>query len=371
VFFDNFRVTHEHGRILEENHYYAYGLRNACISSRAYGAPGNEYGYQGEYNEFDDDIGWNDFELRNYDAQIGRFLQQDPYGQFASGYMGMGDDPINKIDEDGGWAAIGMFQGMSRLGIMATTTLGGAIVGGAIDLLSGGDGGKGLLIGASAGLVSNFVSGINWGRVAVSAAPKIGHQVIDLCVNNEPVNSFARNASYSPPQFPPFSTLLSNYPLPYEIRPDRTPINPKLPMDDNSDDPAVANFQYFNQCAIRMSITLRKSGVNLSGVRNITNPGGQTYANGNVIGATNLARFLLKYGQPQAYDGTKSDIAAVLKNKTGIIYFQGYNENYGTNLPEERSNGNVHIDLWNNDTIMAPYLGQMLDAKRVLFWEVK
>ena len=104
VFFDNFRVTHEHGRILEENHYYAYGLKNACISSRAYGAPGNEYGYQGDYSELDEDIGWNDFELRNYDAQIGRFIEQDPYGQFASGYMGMGDNPINLSDPSGGFS---------------------------------------------------------------------------------------------------------------------------------------------------------------------------------------------------------------------------------------------------------------------------
>ena len=109
----------------------------------------------------------------------------------------------------------------------------------------------------------------------------------------------------------------------------------------------------------------------MSGVKNITNPGGQTYASGNVIVVTNLAGFLLKYGKPQVFDGTRYNIASALKNKTGIIYFQGYNENYGTILPEERGNGNVHIDLWNNDTVMAPYLQQMLDAKRVLFWETE
>jgi hypothetical protein len=40
--------------------------------------------------------------LRSYDPQIGRFLQHDPYGQFASGYVGMGNDPGNNVDEDGG-----------------------------------------------------------------------------------------------------------------------------------------------------------------------------------------------------------------------------------------------------------------------------
>jgi hypothetical protein len=50
----------------------------------------------------DDDIGWHDFMLRNYDAQIGRWVQQDPYQQFASPYVGMGNDPINNTDPSGG-----------------------------------------------------------------------------------------------------------------------------------------------------------------------------------------------------------------------------------------------------------------------------
>jgi hypothetical protein len=42
------------------------------------------------------------FALRNYDAQIGRWVQQDPYQQFASPYLGMGNDPVNVIDPSGG-----------------------------------------------------------------------------------------------------------------------------------------------------------------------------------------------------------------------------------------------------------------------------
>jgi RHS repeat-associated protein len=62
----------------------------------------NNYLYQGAYSELDEDIGWTDFALRNYDAQIGRWVQQDPYDQFASPYIGIGDDPINNIDPSGG-----------------------------------------------------------------------------------------------------------------------------------------------------------------------------------------------------------------------------------------------------------------------------
>ena len=70
------QVRHDRGRIIEENHYYAFGLKIAAISSKAYGAPNNNYLYQGDFSEFDDDLGWNDFELRSYDPQIARFLPQ-------------------------------------------------------------------------------------------------------------------------------------------------------------------------------------------------------------------------------------------------------------------------------------------------------
>ena len=62
----------------------------------------NNYLYQGAFALLDEDIQWTDFPLRNYDAQIGRWVQQDPYQQFASPYVGMGDDPANNTDPSGG-----------------------------------------------------------------------------------------------------------------------------------------------------------------------------------------------------------------------------------------------------------------------------
>jgi RHS repeat-associated protein len=107
VFFDNLQVGIIQGNIAEENHYYAYGLKIATLSSKKLGDSyegqlKNNYLYQGAFSELDEDIGWNDFMLRNYDAQIGRWVQQDPYDQFASPYIGIGDDPINNIDPSGG-----------------------------------------------------------------------------------------------------------------------------------------------------------------------------------------------------------------------------------------------------------------------------
>ena len=45
--------------------------------------------------------------LRSYDPQIGRFLQYDPYSQFASGYVGMGNDPGSMVDPTGGFSGPG------------------------------------------------------------------------------------------------------------------------------------------------------------------------------------------------------------------------------------------------------------------------
>jgi RHS repeat-associated protein len=112
VYFDHFQVTHTRGRIIEENHYYAYGSKMAGISSAAMpsgmgGAKQNSrvnYGFQGDFSEEDIDAQWNEFDLRTYDPQIGRFTSVDPYDQFTSPYIGMGNNPASTIDPSGGWS---------------------------------------------------------------------------------------------------------------------------------------------------------------------------------------------------------------------------------------------------------------------------
>ena len=109
VYFDNLNVSIAAGNIIEEDHYYAYGLKIAAISSKKLGdgyegTLDNKYLMQGAFSEMDDDIGWNDFAFRNYDPQIGRWVQQDPFAAFyiSSPYVGMANDPINNIDPSGG-----------------------------------------------------------------------------------------------------------------------------------------------------------------------------------------------------------------------------------------------------------------------------
>ena len=168
-----------------------------------------------------------------------------------------------------------------------------------------------------------------------------------------------------------FSTLISNYPMPYEHKPNRAPADREIPANDYDDE----SFLYPNQCAIRVSIALIKSGVPLKGVKNKTNPGGQVYdANGNVLGALNLANHLAgatMFGTPQKINGINEDALSMLEGRTGIIFFQGYNHYYGFNVPESRGNSNVHIDLWNKNTLMSPYTDQMLNSTTIWFWEIK
>ncbi len=58
------------------------------------------YAYQGQ--EKDTETGKEAFELRLWDSRIGRWLTTDPAGQYASPYLGMGNNPISRIDPDGG-----------------------------------------------------------------------------------------------------------------------------------------------------------------------------------------------------------------------------------------------------------------------------
>jgi RHS repeat-associated protein len=99
-------VLHNHGRIVEENHYYAFGLKIAGISSHKLadaneGNTDNKYLYNDKELDDEGDLNWLDYGFRNYDSQIGRFVQVDPLTDEMpdmSTYHYAYNDPITNVD---------------------------------------------------------------------------------------------------------------------------------------------------------------------------------------------------------------------------------------------------------------------------------
>ena len=113
------KTSNGSAELLMRADYYPFGME---MPGRKYSSEAYRYDYQGQYAEKDGETGLHHFELRQWDARIARWNSTDPYGQYFSPYMGMGNNPVSLVDPDGGYSKIGAWirngfrsKGMDRV----------------------------------------------------------------------------------------------------------------------------------------------------------------------------------------------------------------------------------------------------------------
>ena len=120
VYFDDIRIEHIRGALLEESHYYPFGLTMASVSSKVLEKKDNKYKFNaGSEQNVELGLNFYDTRFRTFDPTLGSFRQIDPIDGAERGftlYVYSGNNPITFNDplglkwkdsiqtKDGDWA---------------------------------------------------------------------------------------------------------------------------------------------------------------------------------------------------------------------------------------------------------------------------
>ncbi|MEQ8826110.1 MAG: T6SS effector amidase Tae4 family protein [Filomicrobium sp.] len=141
---------------------------------------------------------------------------------------------------------------------------------------------------------------------------------------------------------------------------------------------------YANQCAIRMSVALKRAGVTSSQIGGIASCGAHPAEEMHYINATALARAIDRanlpgFGPKEVISGEQAEqFYPLLFGRTGVMFIKDYwqRSSDSANFPT-----GDHIDVWNGYRSSAKWLMEWFSwlgyysnyagAREIWFWEVK
>lgn len=124
VYFDAFKVTHHKGHIVQEDHYYPFGMSINALSSSAPLSKPNKFKYSGKEEQTDFDLNWYDYGARNYDPVIGRWNQVDPMADqrnWLTTYNYVQNNPMIRIDPNGALDIYGLDKDSGDITLLEET----------------------------------------------------------------------------------------------------------------------------------------------------------------------------------------------------------------------------------------------------------
>ncbi|PZX59326.1 RHS repeat-associated protein [Algoriphagus ratkowskyi] len=178
AFFDDFSVQVSESPFIQGTVYYSYGM--IALQELREGEEETRELFQNK--NWDSETGWYDFHARQYDPALGRWLAMDPQNQFASPYLGMGNNPVMMVDPDGEFAVLPILVLAAKAAIVSAGVSAASYA--ATTVISGqswnwgqfaAQVGKGAAIGGlTAGAGAGFSAGLNAVGVGVQTSNFIG-----------------------------------------------------------------------------------------------------------------------------------------------------------------------------------------------------